>query len=49
MGETFSAETCRCRAAWKVLWQKFLDAVKRDERFHERRRRAEDALGKALL
>ena len=50
MGETFwLAETCRCLAAWKVLWQKFLDAVKRDERFHERRRRAEDALGKALL
>ena len=33
----------------QVLWQKFLDAVKRDERFHERRRRAEDALGKAFL
>ena len=31
----------------KVLWQKVLEAVRQDERFHERRVRAEDALGKA--
>lgn len=33
----------------QVLWQKLLDAVRRDERFLERQCRAEDALGKAFL
>lgn len=31
----------------QILWQKLLDAVKRDERYSERQRAAEDALGKA--